>query len=53
MAVWVFLFSLVASGSFSADNSNSAGVSDALATSDSQLVGQTLAADAKDSYSTG
>ena len=53
MAFLIFLFAIVASDSFSADSSNSAAASDALATSDSQLVSQTLAADAKSSSSTG
>lgn len=47
MASLMFLFAIVATNSFSADSSNSARVSDALATSDSQSVSQTLAADAK------
>jgi len=53
MASLIFLFSIIASDSFSADSSNSAAASDALATSESQLVGQTLAADAKGSSGTG
>ncbi|MDD4160890.1 MAG: sulfatase-like hydrolase/transferase [Methanothrix sp.] len=52
MAFLVFLFAIVASDCFAADN-DSAGVSDALATSDSQSVSQTLAADARSSSSTG
>lgn len=44
MAFLVFLFAAIASGSFVADSSNSASVSDASATVNNQLVSQTLAA---------
>ena len=47
MAFLIFLFAIVASEGFSADSSNAASASDALATSDGQLVSQTMAADAR------
>lgn len=53
MAFLIFLFAIVASDGLSADSSNSAAASDALATSDSQLDSQTMAADARDSTSSG
>jgi hypothetical protein len=52
MASLVFLFTIVASDSFSADSSDSAAASEALATSESQSVGQTMAADARGSSGT-
>ncbi len=53
MAFLIFLFAIAASDSFSADSSNSAEASDALAISDSQLITQTIAADAKGRSSNG
>ncbi len=53
MAFLIFLFVIAVTDSFSANISNSAGASDPLTTSGSLLVGQTLAADAKGSFSTG
>jgi arylsulfatase len=53
MAFLIFLFAIVASDGLSADSSNSAAASDALATSDRQLDSQTIAADARDSTSSG
>lgn len=53
MAFLIFLFAIAASDSFSADSSNSAEASDALAISESQLITQTIAADAKGRSSNG
>ena len=53
MAFLIFLFAIVASDGFSADNDNSAKAPDALAISDSQLIGQIMAADAKGNTSSG
>ena len=53
MAFLVFLFAQIASDSLAADNGDSAGLSDNLATTDSQLVSQTLAADDRSRSSTG
>ncbi len=53
MAFLIFLFAIVASEGLSADSSSSAAASDALATSDSQLDSQRLAADVRSSTSSG
>jgi arylsulfatase len=53
MAFLVFLFAAVASGSFAADSSNSASVSDTSATVNNQLVSQTIAANDESRSITG
>ena len=53
MAFLVFLFAIIVSDSLAATNDDSAGLSDHLATTDSQSVSQTLAADDRNRSSNG